>query len=407
MGVLSIGEALAKLQALAHGASMAEAAPELSRVGGALTRSAQLNPNYFTSAARTPTADLAQLMSRYKLDHADDMMGAGTRVLKNGQPASKANVGTVMDSLQAARDKGDIASASSLTKALRSGQLNPQTQLQTIDMLSVAPGSGGAKDLYPPLFESILAEPDSANVAATGLSLPNQKRKSVAMSGALEKFGDLAGDRLRIDPRQITPHGDVNYDSNYHALPTDAKVGMLQALTVPSNVGKVNGSLDYLKMLGHQGAGSGQDASAIDKLMQEARSLGLLDAGWQPSTDVGPDFYPRLSSLVSGISGLKGTPQSVGVDSLRRAGISVDALRGVTAEDLAAQPYLTDQLARRRGGRIPVRPRARGALTATFPGASMQTQAPSSPQPDSTLSALPSVYTAQTPVDPAGPPPAQ
>lgn len=98
--------------------------------------------------------------------------------------------------------------------------------------------------------------------------------------------------------------------------------------------------------------------------MTEAASLGTLDK-WTPSTDVDPQYYGRLSDLLTGVSKLTGTPQEVGIDSLRRAGISNDVLtQGLTGADLKSQPYLWQGLAKRHGGVIPVR--TPGALSQTY-----------------------------------------
>ena len=100
-----------------------------------------------------------------------------------------------------------------------------------------------------------------------------------------------------------------------------------------------------------------------DALMTELNSLGL-DRGWQPSTDVDAGHFKRMTGLLHGIADTTGQPQTVGLDSLRRAAITNDALtQGVQAGDLIGQNFLTDGLARAKGGSIPAH--TRGALSGT------------------------------------------
>jgi hypothetical protein len=307
-----------------------------------------MNPKYFSAPGRVPTSDIAQLINKYGI-HADDMGGAGIRTMtKDGKNVAYTlpTGGSPAGYLETAKQIGDADTAARLERAIKQGHLTPTTKFVGADMTGAESGAGGAKAMYPAIIEHTIANPDSALISATGLTFPNMIRKSLAMSGGIEKFGDRAANRLLIDSDQLGPLGSDYLENAYQALPTEAKVGLLNAKVAPDTIGKVNKNLSWLST-----ADRGAD---VDKMLTEARSLGLTDSKWNPSTDVSPDYYPRLAQLMQDLSRSQGVSQTVGIDSLRRAGLTTDALtQGVTAADIASQPYLTNGIARKKGGSIP------------------------------------------------------
>ena len=241
---------------------------------------------------------------------------------------------------------------------IKRGQLNPQTQMYGVDSMSLNQGTGGAKNAVPALIDRLMTLPDAANYPATGLSSNNVFKKTIAQAGQLEKYGQAGADRLLLDPSQLTGGTDgLQRLNQYNGMPLEQKQGLLAALSVPGTVNRVNNSIKALKDAHLNGA------SIADPMMTELHSLGLQD-GWMPSTDVDPDYFSRMGNLVRGTASITGTPQSVGVDSLRRAAITSDALtQGVQAGDLRGQNFLTQGIARASGGTIPGN--TPGALTQT------------------------------------------
>ncbi len=344
---------LARLGELAQ-AKYADNREALGALGRVFTESADLNPNYFAVPGRVPEGDLAKLGAKHGVELKDlttNSPYAGTRVraqAPNGDVAIMRRERTMPEYLRRAEEFGDFPAGAAMSRAMKDRQLSLGTDLYGIDMMDAGKGKGSAKALYPPLYEWLLAQPDAANLAFSGLSMGNMTKRSQHMSGALEKFGDRAGHRLRIDNDQIAPVGDPLREVEYHRLPNDQKIGLLNAITAPNTVEAVNTQLRHLARRIQQG-----DPSALRTgLADEARSLGVHEGVWTPSTDVDANYIPRLTELLGDLTG----PHSrvAGPESLRRAAITYDAVGGgLNAKDLAAQPYLTDRLARKTGGSVP------------------------------------------------------
>lgn len=336
---------LARLGELAQGkyAANKEALGALGRV---FTESADTNPNYFAVPGRVPEADLAKLSAKHgvaaqRSPHPYQGVRAGNLEALNRQ--------TVADYIKEDFNLGNPSGYRTTGEAVKRGQLNPGTDLYNIDAMLAAKGSGEAKKAYPLLYEWLLAQPDAGNMAFSGLSLGNMTRRNLAMSGAVEKYGARAGDRLRIHNDQIAPVGDAPREASYHRLSAPEKVGLLNAITAPNTVDQVNTTLESLVNQSRAGAGA---QGSVDNLMKEARSLGVHEGVWTPSTDVGADYFPRLTELLGAAD--MWSARTAGVDSLRRAAITYDAAGGgLTAADMAAQPYLTTRIARKTGGSVP------------------------------------------------------
>lgn len=331
--------------------------PELGPLGRVFEEASYLNPDYFMAAGRMPETDLAKLANKYdvSVDPMDVGNGesAGMRFSTPGGTSAyvtpDAYVATMKD---IARGGGQVADYRKWADATRRGALSDITNIYGIDMMGAGQGTGEGKALYAPAFEWILGQPDAANMATTGLSLNNMERKGASMAGAMEKFGDRAGNRLLVDNSQLT--GAVtgpNRELEFGRLPTSNKIGLLNLKAVPATVRRTNEALSAIR----KGEGSGWNA---DRLAAELRSLGLHDKSWSPSTDVDEKFFARLADLMRQAPGA----QKVGIDSLRRAAIVQDHLQhGLTARDLAPQKYLTDRIARKSGGSV----QTPGALTQT------------------------------------------
>lgn len=331
--------------------------PELGGLGRVFEESSHLNPDYFAAPGRVPEADAAKLGAKHgvSVDPMDVGNGesAGMRFTTPGGTSAyvteDAPVGIMKD---IARRHGEVADYRKWADSTKRGALSDSTRIFGIDMMGAGQGTGDAKALYAPSFEWLLAQDDAANAATTGLSANNMGRKGLSMTGALEKFGDRAGNRLLIDNSQLT--GAVagpSRELEYSQLPTSSKIGLLNLSAAPTTVRRVNDSLGHITRAGHQGAN-------VEKLMAEMRRLGLSDKPWVPSTDVDEQFFNRLAGLLRDAPG----GQKVGVDSLRRAAIVQDHLQhGLTARDLASQKYLTRHLARKDGGSV----QTPGALTQT------------------------------------------
>lgn len=346
---------LGRLQALTQ-AKYAGNKPALGALGRVFTESADINPNYFAAPGRVPEADLSNLAAKYKVPVYRRGAHQGMRTDSGMEALRRQNVA---DYLQEAHELGLESDYRYMSEAVKRGQLTPDTDLYNINAMEAAVGTGTAKAGYPLLYEGLLAQPDAANMAFSGLSLNNMHRRSLAMSNAIEKFGDRAGDRLRIHNDQIAPVGAGPRELEYHRLSTTEKVGLLNAITAPRTVDAVNGTLKHL-LDQHHGIVNPQ--GSVDNLMKEARALGVQEGVWAPSTDVSADYFPRLTELLSATNPF--APRPAGVDSLRRAAITYDAeAGGLTAKDLAAQPYLTDRIARKTGGSVP------GPLSQLYAGA--------------------------------------
>lgn len=334
----------------------AAAEEQLGALGATMLRSAEKNPEYFaTGKPAAPSSDLAELSARHKVRAVDQ---GGGHADFGQMELQRAKTRTVREAMAQAQMGNDTADFREWARAIKKGQLSPDTELFGINSMLNSQGLGSAKRAYPAAWESILAQPDAANITDTGLSLNNVPRRSANMVGALEKWGDKAGNRLRIDNDQLGPIGGKRRVSEYHDLPLEAKIGLLQSSMYGYTTENANRALAALRQ-----AGLNTQHPRTLALHKEAQQLGV-DQGWVPSTDVDKDYFPRLAELMQGISRTSGVPQMVGVDSLRRAAITHDVMtQGLTAGDLASQPYLTNSLARAEGGRIPGN--KPGALTQT------------------------------------------
>lgn len=357
MGLL-VTEILAALRT----GKYADNAKQLGSLGRVFTDSAELNPNYFAVPGRVPERGLDKLSEKHGvrlIAPADDELGlsaysgkdyydpyAQTHSLYATDSGSNAR-----DALWGAKEMDDPSEYALWANAIKRGQLTPDTQFFNIEASLAPGGTGFAKRAYPAAYEYILAQPDAANRTVT-LSTPNLVGRSKNMVGALEKFGQRAGDRIRIDNEQLAPLGALSRESAYHALPQDSKVGLLNALVAPKTADRVNQVLNHI-------SGMYGDVGNTGALRDEVKALGMRDGLWVPTTDVDKAFMPRLAEVLRKAGQLEGNRighQQVGIDSMRRAALTYDHLKhGLNAKDITNQPWLTDRLARRGGGSIPAR----------------------------------------------------
>lgn len=326
-------------------------------------------PDYFTTGKPDkPEGDLAKLSAKYGVE-ASPSTGksvAGQPGIQVRMPGSGEDGYAYMDtrhnldSLMAESIRnGHLDTTRLYAQMIARKKLSPQTQMFGIDTLNQAEGTGGAKSIYPMLYEWMLAQPDAANFAESGLSRGSLQRKVLNNVGALEKWGQPAADRILIMDEQLKPADNKAYAAKFHAQPVGQQIGELNAVAVPNTIVRTN------KMLGAlSNAFANNPTPELADMMRRARKLDL-DGGWKPSTDVEPSYFDDLSNLMRDIAGAQSKePQLVGKDSLRRAAIVNDALtQGLIGQDLEAQPYLYKGLARASGGRIPAH--TPGALTQT------------------------------------------
>lgn len=325
-------------------------------------------PGYFSTGPGATPGGLDALGARHGVRVLTglnkSMPGVPDYAVMSGGNAAFMDSQNTMGSLIQDLQQRDPRLAAVYTDLLKQGKVNPGTQMYGIDTMANKLGTGGGRGAYGAAYDILMQHPDAANYPATGLTESNTVRRSLNMAGAMEKHGQAAADRIMVSPSQLDldpgGQGAANYAlmHDYNQLPFEQQLGMMNALPMSSTVNRVNKAMNALKGVHSQGGGE------ADPLMTEAASLGTLDK-WTPSTDVDPQYYGRLSDLLTGVSKLTGTPQEVGIDSLRRAGISNDVLtQGLTGADLKSQPYLWQGLAKRHGGVIPVS--TPGALSQTY-----------------------------------------
>lgn len=342
-GLVKAGEGLAGnlLKAL-HSIQNMDAR-SLKQIGQVFSDSSELNPSYFTTGRDLPKGVSPQEAVRYlNAKHGSDLREVGTmgRIEGLGGRANMDIEGPLGQSYELLR--------AGLLKRPRAG-VGPSTDVHTIDTMSVGKGEG-AKDLYPAFWEYVLSRPDAAN-AATALSASNGFRRSANMAPFYEKHGEAAN-RIIAHPDQFSATGGqetLRNVSDFHKLPVEGQIGALNAIVAQQSGGEV-GRLMQQALKGSRG-----DApERYNQYLRQARELKLdPEAPYQPSTDVDPTHFRDLASLLRQIGNTTGEPPLVGESSLRRAAITSDALEGLTAKDLANQPWLTDRLGRRQGGRIP------------------------------------------------------
>lgn len=325
--------ALKRLTQLAEG-RYADNSNALGALGRVFTESSYSNPNYFVRAGRTPETSLRALEAKHGLE----------------SEYARSSSGKILDAVSVSMPKGgtayisrrgrahDMADVAAMRRAMQNSDVNLNTEVHAIDTMSLPAGSGGGRQLYPFAYEHILGLPDAMNVSE-GLSYNNMTRRSLAMSEAMEKYGARAGQRILIDNDQLAPLGGKNRELEYQALDVDGKVGLLNAISAPTTVDRVDGALRSLY---------GGKAFNREELIDQAQRLGIDGQRWDPTTDVGPEYFTDLSDLLGNIG-----RREVGVDSLRRAALTYDAAgRGLTADKAASQPYLTNRLAKKRGGGV-------------------------------------------------------
>ena len=307
---------------------------DIGPLGRVFTQSADVNPNYFVRAGRNPETNLRALEAKHGLG-SERAVGLYDKTLDAvSVPMPKGGTAYISRRGRA----HDMANVAAMRRAMQNGDVNLNTEVHTIDTMSLPAGSGGGRQLYPFAYEHILGLPDAMNVSE-GLSNNNMTRRSLAMSEAMEKYGARAGQRILIDNDQLAPLGGKSRELEYQALDTDNKVGLLNAIVAPTTVDRVDGALRSLY---------GGKAFNREELIEEAQRLGIHGQRWEPTTDVGPEYFTDLSDLLGGIG-----RREVGVDSLRRAALTYDAVgKGLTAADVASQPYLTNRLARKHGGGV-------------------------------------------------------
>lgn len=347
-------------------------AEELGKLGQFFQELAARTPDYFATSKELPKglndeAALEMLSKKHgvplKKQNVDiqDWTGAQLRapndvvtgpfdmVMEPTGPLSR------YEGLRALQGRGSV-----------SDKLSPDTQLFAINTSGAPVGRGVAKQAYPAFYEYLLSRPNAANVPEE-LSHNNRFRRNSNMVGMVEKYGDAAGNRLIAHEGQLGPY-DTGRDVAYHALPTDAKIGVLNSLGAARTQSVMDEYLKRLNFLAadaHLGASTAYQRKSADEMVREARALGMEPGGqWAPSTDVDPQHFQRTSDLVQRISRATGNAQVVGLDSLRRAAITNDALnQGLAPSDLDLQWFLTKHLARKEGGSVPAR--TPGPLTQT------------------------------------------
>lgn len=344
---------LAGIKAVTESPYAEQAGAKLRGALGELWQGLAGSKGYFaTGPDATAGGDLAAIGARHGVSirpstlegthapefEASPLQGQGTAYMSSNHTLQE-----LIDELQ----QRDPRMAAIYAQSIRRGQLSPHTQMYGVDSMSLNQGTGGAKVTVPALIDKLMTLPDAANYPATGLSSNNVFKKTIAQAGQLEKYGQKGADRLLLDPSQLSADHSSALLSQYVGLPLEQKQGLLAALTVPGTVNRVNNSIKALRNANLNGAG------LTDPLMTELRSLGL-EGGWMPTTDVDPDYFKRVSDLIRGTASVTGTPQSVGIDSLRRAAITSDGItQGLQSGDLRGQDFLTQGIARASGGRIP------------------------------------------------------
>ena len=355
---------LAGIKAIVESPAADAASAKMRGALGELWQSLAGTKGYFaTGPDATAGGDLAAIGARHGVDirpshlegtlapefEASPLSGQGTAYMSSNH--------TLQQLIEEAQQRGDPM-AGIYAGMIKRGQLSPHTQMYGVDSMSLDQGTGGAKNAVPALIDRLMTLPDAANYPATGLSGNNTFKKTIAQAGQLEKYGQRGADRLLLDPSQLTGGTDgIQRLSQYNQMPLEQKQGQLAALSVPGTVNRVNNSIKALQNAHLNGA------LGTDDLMTELHSLGLQD-GWMPSTDVESPYFRRVSDLIRGTSAVTGTPQAVGIDSLRRAAITSDGItRDLQAGDLRGQDFLTTGIARASGGSIPGK--TPGALTQT------------------------------------------
>ena len=320
---------------------------QLGGLGKVYTGSAELNPNYFRSPERVPATSLQELAKRHGLYRIDGNAKDLTFLAEQGgDPISMVRIQNAQGLLDRAHKMGDVGEFKNLTNLINSNKINPGTEMYGIDSMQAGAGTGQAKKVYPAAFEALLGMPDAANYTASGLSTPNMLGRTRNSVGTMEKFGPRAANRILIDDTQLGPVGASSRIPEYDRLPFESQVGLLNARIANSSQRQVNGALNQL-FRSDAGDRFGEDFVRRNQL--SAKALGLDGNGWNPSTDVPPDYFSNLAGWLHGI-----TKVAPGVDSLRRTAIASDHLtQGLTAKDLANTPELTNQLARKEGGPVP------------------------------------------------------
>lgn len=320
---------------------------------------------FATGPDATAGGALADINARHgvrvsPLDTGDGLgLGYVSRPATGDGAAYMQDHGTLQDLISNALDTGDTRMAGIYGQMIKRGSLNPQTQMYSMDSQSLGHGTGGAKNAVPALYDKLMTMPDAANFPFSGLSENNVPRKSMAMAQVMEKYGEPGANRILAHPSQLAQNLDVGNAllGPYAGLPLEQKQGLMAALSVTRSLNNVNGSLKALNNAHLNGS------PHTGPLMTEANSLGV-NGGWNPSTDVDPDYFNRLTGLLRSASSITGTPQGVGVDGLRRTAITADGLtQGLQAGDLRGQDFLTQGISRSSGGTIPGN--TPGALTQT------------------------------------------
>lgn len=343
-GAQGLAGALERAWQLAKGLDNVE---DLSKLGQVFREASERQPGYFVTNKELPTGlsatDSAEFLNR---KFANPQTGF-TPDLKTGASAVWGDKDRAKMSLEGTL--GSHAANPAVASLLKRGRggVGLGTDVYDIDTLALGTNAAG-KQLYPAFWEYVLSRPDAMNIP-TALSASNAFRRSVNMAPLYEKYGERAN-RVVIDPEQLLDGyaADGRQMAKFHGLPVDAQIGALNAAVAQGAGSEVQRIGDRLTRQARDGEG------ALGRYLDEAKALGIdPGAPWQPSTDVDPSYFPRLTKWLRDSAGAVGTNVRVGDSSLRRAAITSDALQGLRAGNLDGQSYLTQRLGRRQGGRVP------------------------------------------------------
>lgn len=366
-----IGGGLARAWELAN-STYAEALPRLSKIGNLFQELAE-KPGYFATSKELParmTDNQAAAFLAKK--HGVDMRAYDDPYAWVEATAEPGGIGRDNSALMHRLKESTAGTRKDTARLVRDKKLNYGTELYDIDTMALDAGKGEAKKLYPALYEFILSRPDGANIVNSTLSPNNAWRRSANMAPMLEKYGKEAGDRLLIDDYQLRGLEEgLNGSSNmqaYHRLPVEGQIGLLNAIGAARTGSVVDASAANVIKRMEDGSWlslNPDKEGALRGLYKESLDLGLgRGQWWDPTTDVDEGYFTKLADFIAGSAKLTGNAQAVGKDSLRRAALTNDALnRGLLADDLRGQEYLTERLGRRAGGSVPGR--TPGALRQT------------------------------------------
>ena len=177
--------------------------------------------------------------------------------------------------------------------------------------------------------------------------------------------------KLETEATQLdSNYGQARNHGIFRRMPTQEQLGALNAIQANNTTAKVQSLMKTAESRASDMRGYNLDAySALAKKLERAYRLGLNEK-YFPSVDTYEPALREINSLIGDIAGSIEVARPVGWDSLRRAGIVNDMLTPgpkVTPQDLT--PWMTEGLARAKGGRIPPPRTHAGPLTQCACGA--------------------------------------